>query len=315
MSPLVIIRRLHQAALVVVALLGCCLPAVAETVALIRPEGAHFAAAGQGLTAELPANWRVVQLVGAVPDRAALAAWLAANPAQVLVAMDNSHITAALPFAEEKRPLVALMGLNLRQGLMGRAHVCGIAYETPIWSLVTGFAARTGTMPRRVLAPHRGSIHGAQIADAARLLARQGITLVPLDVEVQANGPAAQAAWLARNLGTAAVAADAVVVPADNTLVDVRSLPAWLAAARHSGRPFLGSVAGFVDERRGFCAYAAVVDHERLGGQAAELVLQLGAGTALPVQLGVEYAVGVGERIDATQVRRLGLTLTPGKEP
>ncbi|HEX3132285.1 MAG TPA: hypothetical protein VHX44_01745, partial [Planctomycetota bacterium] len=90
---------------------------------------------------------------------------------------------------------------------------------------------------------------------------------------------------------------------------------AWLAAARKSARPFLGSVAGFVDERRGFCTYAALVDHERLGGQAAELVLQLCAGTATAAQLGVEYAVGVGERIDATQAHRLGLTLTPGKEP
>lgn len=314
-SWFVLVHRLRHAALLFAGLMVFCLPAAAETIALIRPEGAQFAAAERGLAAELPADWRVVHLIGTVPEGGELGAWLAAHPAQVLVAMDNAHITAALPFAEAKRPLVALMGLNLRQGLMGRANVCGIAYETPIWSLVTGFAARTGTMPRRVLAPHRGSIHGAQIADAARLLARQGITLVPLDVELQANGPAAQAAWLARNLGGAAAAADAVVVPADNTLVDVRSLPAWLAAARQSGRPFLGSVAGFVDERRGFCAYAALVDHERLGGQAAELVLQLGASTATPVQLGVEYAVGVGERIDATLVRRLGLTLTPGKEP
>ena len=296
-------------------LLLLLLPLQAATVALIRPEGPDFGVAEGGLLGELPMDWPVVRLVGPAPDEATLRRWLAAHPAQVLVAMDNAHIAVASAVADEHLPVVALMGLNLRQSLAGRANLCGVAYEAPIWSLVTGFAARTGAMPRRVLAPHRGSVHAAEVADAARQLARQGITLVPLDIETEADGPAAQAAWLARNLAARAETADAVVVPADNTLVDVRSLPAWLAAARRSHRPFLGSVAAFIDERHGFCAYAALVDHERLGAQAAELVLQLARGKATAAQLGVEYVVGVGERLDAAVMRRLGLTIQTREEP
>lgn len=294
-------------ALLVLLLLHLPSPATAATVAVIRPDGADFAAAEHGLASELPSDWRLVRLIGPVPKAGALEAWLAAHPAEVLVAMDNAHIAQVNEITHGRLPVIALMGLNLKQALAGRPAVCGIAYETPVWSLVTGFAARTATMPRRVLAPHRGSVHGAEIADAVRQLARQGVTLVPLDVEAQATGPAAQAAWLARNLLGAATQVDAVVVPADNVLVDGRSLPAWVDAARRSNRPFLAPVARFVDERHGFCAYAAEVDHERLGTQAAELVLQIVRGDVTPGQLGVEYLVGVGERLDAKVLRRLGL--------
>lgn len=293
--------------LLVLALLHLPSATNAATVAVIRPDGPAFAAADNGLVAELPSGWQVVRRIGPAPTATELSAWLSANPAQVLVAMDNAHIALASEVAEGGLPVVALMGLNLKQTVTGRANVCGIAYETPVWSLVTGFAARTGTTPTRVLAPHRGSVHGREIADATRQLARQGITLVPLDVEAEATGPAAQAAWLARNLLGAAAGVDAVVVPADSVLVDARSLPAWLNAATRSNRPFLAPVARLVDERHGFCAYAAEVDHERLGAQAAELVLQLETGTVTPAQLGVEYLVGVGERVDATVLRRLGL--------
>jgi hypothetical protein len=299
-------------------LLLSALPLVAATapaVAVIRPEGADFAAAERGLVGELPADWPVTQLIGPAPSPEALTAWLAAHPVQVLVAMDNDHIAVAQGAANARLPLVALMGLNLKQTLAGQVHACGIAYETPIWSLVTGFAARTGATPKRVLVPYRASVHAAAIADATRQLARQGVALVPLDLEDKAQGPAAQAAWLARNLAGAATDADAVVVPADNVLVDARSLPAWLTAAHRSGRPFLGTVARFVDERRGFCAFAAEVDHERLGAQAADLVLQLGRATATPGQLGVEYLVGVGERVDAVLLRRLGLAVRMPEGP
>lgn len=289
--------------------------AAVATVAVIRPDGPDFAAAEQGLAGELPSDWQVVRLIGPLPTAEALETWLAKNPAQVLVAMDNPHIALVSDVTRGRLPLIALMGLNLKQALAGRAAVCGIAYETPIWSLVTGFAARTGTMPTRVLAPHRGSVHGAEITDAVRQLARQGITLIPLDIEAQASGPAAQAAWLARNLLGAAENADAVVVPADNVLVDARSLPTWLAAAKRSNRPFLSPVARFVDERQGFCAYAAEVDHERLGAQAAELALQLMSGQVTPAQLGVEYLVGVGERLDAKVIRRLGLNALMPETP
>jgi hypothetical protein len=289
--------------------------AAVVTVAVIRPEGPDFAAAEQGLTGELPSDCQVVRLIGPLPTAEALEAWLAAHPAQVLVAMDNPHIALVSDVTRGRLPLVALMGLNLKQALAGRAAACGIAYETPIWSLVTGFAARTGTMPSRVLAPHRGSVHGAEIADAVRQLARQGITVVPLDIEAEANGPAAQAAWLARNLLRAAENVDVVVVPADNVLVDARSLPTWLSAARRSNRPFLSPVARFVDEEHGFCAYTAEVDHERLGAQAAELVLQLVGGEITPAKLGVEYLVGVGERLDLKVMRRLGLTALMPENP
>lgn len=289
--------------------------ATVATVAIIRPDGADFSAAENGLVGELAPGWPVVRLVGPAPTPDDLRSWLAAHPAQVLVAMDNAHIAVAESVASERLPLVALMGLNLKQALAGQAHACGIAYEPPVWSLVTGFAARTGATPKRVLVPFRGSVHGAVMADATRQLARQGITVVPLDLEEQALGPAAQAAWLARNLAGRAESCDAVVVPADNVLVDQRSLPTWLGAAQRSTRPFLGPVARFVDERRGFCAYAAEVDHDRLGAQAAELVLQLGRGAATPRQLGVEYLVGVGERLDAALLQRLGFTVRPLEEP
>jgi hypothetical protein len=291
------------------------LSATAETVAVIRPEGADFTIADRGLSGELPAAWQVVRLIGPPPAPAELRAWLAAHPAQAVVAMDNAHIALVGEVVHGRMPLVALMGLNLKQALSGRALTCGIAYETPVWSLVTGFAARTGTIPARVLAPHRGSVHGAGIADAVRQLARHGITLVPLDLEAEATTPAAQAAWLARNLLGAAARVDAVVVPADNVLVDARSLPIWFDAARRSNRPFLGPVARFVDPRHGFCAYAAEVDHERLGAQAAELVLALVRGDATPAQLGVEYLVGVGERVDAAVMRRLGLPVQMPGDP
>jgi hypothetical protein len=287
----------------------------APTVAVLRPAGVDFVAAERGLTGELPADWPVVRLVGPAPTSTELATWLAAHPAQVLVAMDNAHIAVALTQANERHPLVALMGLNLQQTLAGQTPACGIAYETPIWSLVTGFTARTGVTPKRVLVPYRASVHALAVADATRQLIRQGITVVPLDLEDKARGAAAQAAWLARNLAGAAADADAVVVPADNILVDGRSLPTWLAAAQRSGRPFLGPVARFIDEKRGFCAYAAEVDHDRLGAQAAELVLQLGTGKATPGQLGVEYLVGVGERLDVPLMRRLGFTPRAAEGP
>jgi len=285
--------------------IAACVGAVAADVVICRPERESFRIAAESLAAELGGSLSV-RTVAANAD---LAADLAADPPRVLVAMDNGPVERALRLADATDPrlagipVVALMGLNLRQLLANHPQACGIAYEVPIFSIVSGYMQRTGIHPGRVLLVYRSSVHAAEVADATRQLNRIGVGLDAIDVERSARGPVPIERWLDRNLlGVVGGRNEAVIVMPDNALLNKRTLATWVQAALASQRPFLTGIGSLVDQNSSFCAFAATPDHERLGIQAADLVRQIINGSK-PGDLGVEYLIGVSEQVDQ---RRLG---------
>ncbi len=272
----------------------------AREILVVRPDLPPFAEVAAALGRELGPRYRLSELlVGAEGGRTRIGEL---RPA-VVVALDNQGLAESRAVAPGL-PVLAAMGLGLRQESRNGG---GVDYEVAPFTVLTRFQGNVAAPLGRVLAPCWADAK-EDLELAAHQLSRAGISLEPVVLAKDGDPPTNTAAALARWLLTVEKSgAHAVLVPADNRLVNLRTLPDWRAAARRLKIPLLTTTEALVDRNLGLCAFAATPDPEGIAAQLAAQVQAVVEDGRPPAALGFEPPVTVRVVLDRMLLRRLGL--------
>ena len=296
------------------ALLVTALSAADDEVCIAYPDRPLFARVASIIAEELPQHHPAQQLP--LTAGQSLGDVLPANPG-MLICLDNPVIEQALALrrgrpALAELPLIVGLGLNLRHHYGKQAAIAGVAYEMPLYNIVSEYSQLSSTPIHSVLTFYRGSQFTQSIADSTRQLERIGVQLKAIDVE--AEGPDRES--ILRTIRRLAPQAcrdptiDAVVLLNDNAILNEATLPLWQRLAQRRGLPFLGSLDRLIGDRQPLCVYAAIPDHLQIGSQIAQLAGFILQGEASPAELGIEPLISIDHIIHLTKARELSLQLT-----
>jgi hypothetical protein len=233
------------------------------------------------------------------------------NTPDVLVVMDNQGVTLAKEYysknPKKKFPSVALMGLNFKSVLKNDPHLCGIAYEVPVFSMLTQFRLAKGDRKlNKVLTFYRGSQFGDVIKEAQELVKMENIELVAVDVETSKKPLLDYFKYDGRKLIESGQF-DAVYVALDSVLLEKSIfLNFWLPAAKDTDVPFLIGADKFVNPSFDFAVFGMSPNLREMASQAAQMIESLASGDKCQR---IEDLIGVNKFINEKKSKTLGVEI------
>lgn len=272
----------------------------------------------RGLRDELGDDYDIVTLhFDATTTPQGIGNAIAATHPRCVVLMNNptvrayeqwQHASTATGFP----PTVVLMASFLSD-LNGRiANAAGIAYEVPAITMFVNMRSFLDRPTRRIGVVYRQPLH-TFIENQRTLAAIENIELVPFAVGAHPSTRELDSAL--RRLRAAKV--DAIWVPNDNGLFATRDqlVHAWLPNLKAAKLPVAVGVRALVNAKVPFGTFAVVPDHEAMGVQAANMIVDLASSgwhadgkVALPVSVKTILNVPLARelyRLREDQVSRL----------
>jgi hypothetical protein len=197
-------------------------------------------------------------------------------------------------------PAVVLMASFLNDLDSRLRNASGIAYEVPAITTLVNMRSFLDRPARRVGVVYRRPFH-AFIETQRKLAAIENIELVPVAVGARASAKELNRAL--RQLRSARV--DAFWVTNDNGLFATPEhvVAAWLPNLKAARLPVAVGVRALVNAKVPFGTFAVVPDHEAMGVQAANMILDL-AGNGWRADGKVALPVSVKTVLDVTRARR-----------
>jgi hypothetical protein len=230
-----------------------------------------------------------------------------------LLLIDNRAVDFALRWnaqhpAPERVRGVAILALNLRSQLKGNHELCGIAFETPPYTLATEFRYLAQAPVTRLLTFYRKSVFEQSVREATEQLHQEGITLEAVNVEAEGADLATSLKQRLQEYGKY----DALWVMLDSVLLKPELFrDVWLPALKDSKLPVLAGVQALVARDLDFGVFAIEPDFSDLGSQAAQQMSAL-LGGAEPESIGIESYIGARKIVNLPRAARIGLDLKPG---
>ncbi len=203
------------------------------------------------------------------------------NP-KVIVVLDNKYINFATLYNKnnsnhKKIPFVATMGLNIRNVIKRTKNICAIDFEVPGFSIITGFRKYSNKNIKNVLVFYRASKFQDKIDRTKLQLKRENINLISINVEKNGKRQRNILSFLRKNLSKNARKRniDAIWVMPDNGIVNQSTIGLWINSAKSIPKPFLSNIKQYAESDINFCTYVASPIFEELGGQTANLILDV----------------------------------------
>lgn len=210
----------------------------------------------------------------------------------------------------------ATMALNLRKAIQGNENICGIVYEVPAYTIVTKFRNVMARPILTVLAPYRPSEFALTIEEARVQLQKEGIELIPVNVEANGKGTKEINQIVEQSLGETFgnKKIDAILVPSDNAILNPDAFfPLWITKARSLKVPFLCNLEKFASSDFDFCTFAAFPDLTALAHQYAEQISEILENGAQAADLGVDYIIGSEQLLNMKRSSILSLPILQNK--
>jgi len=271
-------------------------------VLVIMPVTAETHDVWKGLRDELNDDYDVVTLkfdATTTPD--AIGKKIAELAPKCVVLMNNPTVRAYSAWQHAAKqaafpPAVVLMASFL-DNLKGQiANGTGIAYEVPAITMFTNMRSFLDYPTRRVGVVYRQPLHNF-IENQRKLAAIEHIELVPFEISAHAKPKELDKAL--RKMRDAKL--DAIWLPNDNGLFATGDhiVKAWLPNLKKDHPPVAVGVRALVNAKVPFGTFAVVPDHEAMGVQAANLILDLANNNwqadgkvALPISVKTVLDVG-----------------------
>ncbi|MCJ8347207.1 hypothetical protein MJH12_16825 [bacterium] len=282
----------------------------AATILVVREKNPEYIQVLEGFKEEIGEDYQIVDYVinAKVKYKSFLQQIKKVQP-DLLLVMDEQ----AVQFSQKLNSIntVAVMGLNFHTSLKDSKYLCGIAYETAPYSIVSEFQEVTGKNIKKVSIFYRSKYNQQFISDAKRQLSRSNIIVNAINLDSVANNKKKLKKKLKKYLKKQlkkSAKNDAIVVLGDNVLLE-RSLFAgvWLPAAAKSKVPFLSGIKVLGSEKLNFCAFTASPDHMALGSQAAQFVYNILDEGMTPQEIGIVYASEIETNVNQKKFKKLRL--------
>jgi hypothetical protein len=279
---------------------------VAPTIVVFMPKSPQTVEVWTGLRDELVNDYRLVavEVVGRGGANV-VAEGLARHRPSAIVLMNNPTLAAYRDYqrqAAQKRfpPAIVVMSSFLEGRPREVAATTGISYEVPLITVVTNLRKLMATPIRRVGIVYRSGLRPFVERQAA-LAAREQIRVSLRELGMEPNQSEIKGA-----LRRVKEYADAVWILNDDRLLTPHLIAeGWLPAMNE--RPWVPSIVGaasLVSPDLGFGTFAVLPDHTALGGQAANLVLEIADnGWSLGENVDVQLPLSTTTTIDLVQAR------------
>jgi hypothetical protein len=222
-----------------------------------------------------------------------------------IVLMNNPTLSAYREFqraATQKTfpPAVVVMTSFLGHRPREIEAATGISYEIPLITVVTNLRKVIAGSIERVGVVARSPLQGF-VAEQTALAARERITVFAEEVSLDPN-----AAELKRALRRLKQHIEALWILNDDHLLTPRLIAdGWLPGLNE--RPWVASIVGarsLVSSVQSFGTFAVLPDHTALGGQAANMILELSErGFALARDAEVQLPLSTTTTVDLVQAR------------
>ncbi|HKY41017.1 MAG TPA: hypothetical protein VJN18_34015 [Polyangiaceae bacterium] len=268
------------------------------------PEGEAFRSARGAILGELAKDYDVATFV---ISSATTAKEFGARVSQLspscLVLMDNSSVSLLRSLQRQGDralpPAVVLMAAFLREIKGNLANLAGVVYEVPGITAFLQLRAIVAKPVNRVGVIHRPTF--ANFVERERALAqKEQFTLVPIQVPRDPSvDDIHQALDDLRGLNV-----DAIWVLNDSGLIRDTAFfqAAWLESAPQLGVPIIVNVSSLIDPSLQFGTIGILPDHEALGTQAANLVLDLADADWKLDESAIELPTSTITIVDMSQV-------------
>jgi hypothetical protein len=275
------------------------------TILVVMPVTTETHEVWRGLRDEIGDDYDMVTLqFDATTTAARIGAAIEAIAPVCVVLMNNPTVRAYEQWQRSARrteflPAVVLMASFL-SGLDTLRNASGIAYEVPAITTLVNMRSFLDRPARRVGVVYRRPFH-AFIEHQRKLAAIENIELVPVAVGARASVSELNRAL--RRLRGAKI--DAIWVTNDNGLFATPEhvVSAWLPNLKAAELPVAVGVRALVNAKVPFGTFAVVPDHEAMGVQAANLIIDL-AGNGWRADGEVALPISVKTVLDVPRARR-----------
>jgi ABC-type uncharacterized transport system substrate-binding protein len=215
-------------------------------------------------------------------------------------------------------PKFAFMTLMVKSMTHGLSNVAGITFEVPFYTVITNFRIVSKKDVKTVGVFYRQSFT-PMIEESKKFLDREGIGLFPVCIDCDGNQKSDQESVVkAMDKSYGAMVRDgkidAILVPADNLIVNSKSLVAfWIKRVKKSGVPVVAPLDLLASEKISVATFAADPDLPQLGVQAADMISDYFENGAQAEKIGFEPTISIKSTLNIRVAREIGWPLKDEK--
>ncbi len=252
-----------------------------DLILVLRPEGIAFSDVSTVISDELEDEIKVVgtTIPGNISEKE-FADILSAHAAQLVVLMDNRTIgmykryQASLPETAKIIPSISCMGIYVSKAISGIKNATGISYEVPIVTSIVNLRALTDKKIRKAGIIHREFMKNLFFWDI-EFCRRENIEIFTRSVsDDESDSLNAVKKELKHLIFDEKI--DVLWIPNDNALLKPDIIKnVWVPMIKRYKLPIIVGVEILVNPQINLGTFAVLPDHEGIGRQVAELVLDI----------------------------------------
>ncbi len=227
---------------------------------------------------------------------------------KLVVLMDNTSIALYRKYQEtlDKTdpvpPSIAIMSVMVKESLRNLRSISGISYEIPVVTSLVSLRSVLSTDIKKVGIIHREFL-SEFLEENRKFCSKEGFEIVSVALPNK-QGTTGNALKKALNdLKKSKI--DALWIPNDNALLHpttIRNI--WIPEVHRLKIPVIVSVEVLVNPTLNFGTFAVLPDHVSLGGQAAEMILEIIDNNWTIDSMRVEPPLAVYKIINLPQAKR-----------
>lgn len=275
----------------------------------MRQNGEAFDEAYKGLRTELQGVCELKDYIVSPKSTVAdISSRISQLQPKLIVLMDNTSISLFRKYQETLGktdpvpPSIAIMSVMVKESLHNLRNASGISYEIPVVTSLVSLRSALGTAIKKVGIIHRAFL--SEFLDENRkFCSKEGFELVSVALPNKQDNTGTALKKALKNLKKNNV--DVLWIPNDNALLHpstIRNI--WIPAVRKLKIPVIVGVEVLVNPELNFGTFAVLPDHVSLGGQAAEMILEIIDNHWTINSMRVEPPLAVYKIINLPQAKR-----------
>jgi ABC-type uncharacterized transport system substrate-binding protein len=252
-----------------------------------------------------------------------IAAQCSANNIQALILMDTKAIRAAMALekidsAFKNLPKFALMTLMVEATSRGLSNVAGVKFEVPFYTVVVNFRIISRKDIKKIGIFYRRSFSGI-IEESKKFLGKEGIAICPICIDCDSKQKAdPDNALKIMNSSLDQMVRDekidAFLVPADNLIVNSKSLGAfWINKVKKMKIPVIAPLDMLASSKVGAAIFTADPDLPQLAAQAAGQIVGFFEDRTSMEQIGFEPTISIKSTLNIHVAHEIGWKLKDDK--
>ena len=287
-----------------------------KTVLVVRSEEKEFTTMYESISKDLKKKYQIEEFIFNKETKYSdFAQKMKSENPNFLLLMDNKSVNFGMEWnksVKNKTSGLAMMGLNLQSILKNNEYFSGIAFELPVFALVTQFKYIIDTPVKNMLVFYRKSLFQEIVDQANTHLRGENITLNAVDVEV--NGKSKEK--IIEFMKTKAESllqegkVDVIWCMLDSFLLSKNIfIEFWQPLAKKINIPIISGIEQLVDPKMNFATFSISPDKQDLVGQAVQVIERILEENESPKEIGVQQIHSVESILNQGKAQELKLKI------